>query len=181
MMLSDATIKEYIALGKIVVFPELDPVNIRPAGIRLHLGSEVLVPVDGQTIDPDNPVEVNFENTALLEGFLLKPGMFILGTTLEKIRVDRSLLCHIDGRSTLARLGLSIHCESQTVDGNYEEPRSVVLEIKNHGNFNIILKSNMPVAMLLFSELSEPVSQGLQSQYRGQTSVIGPNLKFRRN
>src|SRR3989344_1567732 len=162
MILSDSTIKKYIALGKIVVFHQINPLNMRPAGIRLHLGNEILIPIEGQTIDLDNPIEVGFEKVSLKESFLLKPGMFIFGTTLEKIRVDRDLLCHVDGRSTLARLGLSVHCESQTVDGNYEEPRSVVLEIKNHGNFNIILKSNMPVAMLLFSELAEPISQNLQ-------------------
>jgi len=83
----------------------------------------------------------------------------------------------LDGRSTVARLGLSVHCTSQIIDGNFDEPRTVVLEIKNNGNFNIVLRPMMAVAMISFSELSTPIEQKSQSQYKGQNSVAPPNLK----
>lgn len=179
MILSDATIKDYIEKGKIVILPDFNFSDIRPAGIRLHMGNEIMMPAENQTIDPSDPNELIFVNKSLESGFLFKPGMFILGTTKELIKTSRDLICHIDGRSTIARLGIAIHCTSGMIDGNYEEPRSVVLEIKNQGPLNVILRPEMPVALLTFSQLTGEIEQNLQDQYKGQTSVAGPNMNFR--
>jgi deoxycytidine triphosphate deaminase len=54
MILSDKIIADYLARGKINIFPEFDPADIRPTGIRLHVGSELLIPVKAQIVDLDS-------------------------------------------------------------------------------------------------------------------------------
>lgn len=178
MILSDRTIKEYIASGKIRFFPEINPANIRPAGVRLHLGSELLIPIPNQTIDLESDQEIKFDRVSILkDSFILLPGQFVLGSTLEKFQVSRDIVCHVDGRSTVARIGLAIHCTSGIIDGNFEEPRSIVLEMKNQGPFEIVLKVQNALALLSFTQLSAPIEQAVQKQYQGQTSTLAPNLK----
>ena len=181
MILSDTTIEELIDARKITIFPDFDKKNIRPAGIRLHLGAEILIPEPGQTTDLEGSNDLEYRKIELDEkGYILKPNEFILGSTHEKFQVPRDILCHIDGRSTVARLGLSIHCTSTTIDGNFDEPRTVVLEMKNIGSFNIVLKPKSAIAMLTFSELSAPIQQMSQQQYKGQSGVVAPNMKIQK-
>lgn len=179
MILSDISIKEYIYAGKIQILPDFDEINIRPTGIRLHLAEEILVPINGQTIDLEHPIDIQYNRQIISDtGFLLRPGDFILGSTFESIRTSRDIVGHLEGRSTIARLGLSLHCTSGIIDGNYDEPRSIVLEMKNDGVFKLILKKRMAIGMLIFSELTCPIGQESQSQYRNQNSVLPPNLHF---
>ena len=181
MILSDQTIRDDIESGKIQILPEFDLADIRPAGVRLHLGSEFLLPVEGQTVDLDADAEVLFDQISLLnDSFLLKPGQFILGSTFESIKVPRNIVCHVDGRSTVARIGLAIHCTSGVIDGNFEEARAIVLEIKNQGPFNVVLRHRMPLALLTFAQLTTEIEQAAQRQYKGQIGVVAPNLKFQK-
>jgi dCTP deaminase len=123
MLLSDKTIKNYINNGSIKILPEFDPADIRPAGIRLHLGSQLLIPIDGQKVDLQADEDIEFDRRMIPpEGFILQPGQFVLGSTFEKFQVPRNIVCHVEGRSTIARVGLSIHCTSGIIDGNFEEP-----------------------------------------------------------
>jgi dCTP deaminase len=181
MILSDKTIKEYMLEGKIKIFPEFSMADIRPAGIRLHLGAELLIPVEGQTVDLEGNQEVHFDKATILEQpFTLRPGQFILGSTYEKFQVPRNLVCHVDGRSTVARVGLAIHCTSGIIDGNFEEARSIVLEMKNQGPFEIVLRYKTALAMLSFNLLTSDIQQSTQKQYHGQTGVVAPNLKLQK-
>lgn len=178
MILSDKTIREYISAEKIRIFPEFNPSDIRPAGIRLHLGRELLIPLAGQTVDLDASEEIKFDKVDISnDGFILKPDQFVLGTTFESFQVPRNIVCHLDGRSTVARIGLAIHCTSGTIDGNFEEARTIVLEIKNQGPFDIVLRHKAALAMLTFSQLSSDIEQSTQEQYKGQDGAVAPNLK----
>ena len=151
MILSDITIKELIDSGQIIILPDFDQKNIRPVGIRLHLGNEILIPEANQTVDLSGSTDLDYEKVTLdAAGYTLNPNQFILGTTYERFQVPRNIVCHIDGRSTVARLGLSIHCTATIVDGNFDEARTVVLEIKNIGPTNLILKPHLAIAMLTF-------------------------------
>ena len=181
MILSDKTISEYIQSGKIKIFPELNPADIRPAGIRLHLGNELLVPSEGQRVDLDAGENVKYERVTIQrEGFVLRPGQFVLGSTDEKFQVPRNIVCHVDGRSTVARIGLAIHCTSGIIDGNYEEARTIVLEMKNQGPFDIVLHHRTALALLSFTQLTTDIAQTTQKQYQGQNGVVAPNLKLQK-
>ncbi|MBT4387933.1 dCTP deaminase [Candidatus Woesearchaeota archaeon] len=177
MIFSDVTIKEFIENGKIKILPTFDNKNIRPAGIRLHLGDELLVPVPNQIVDLSNSSDIKYEKIKINEeGYTLKPGEFVLGTTVESIHLSKDIVGKLDGRSTIARLGLLIHCSSDTIDGNHEHSRSITLELKNIGNFNLIIKPNIPIAMVVFHKLTEQIQQKNQTQYNNQTGVQPPNL-----
>jgi len=179
MILSDVTIEQYIDAGKIKIFPEFNKSNIRPTGIRLHLGNEILIPVENQTIDLTAPQDVCYTKKSLSQnGYLIKPDMFLLAATYESIMTDPNIICHLEGRSTIARLGLSLHCASGIIDNIHDEPRAIVLELKNNGLFKLKIKPRLPIGMLVFSELSQPIRQQSQSQYKNQNSVEPPNLHF---
>lgn len=178
MIFSDRTIKDLISKGSIQIFPEFDPANIRPAGIRLHLGKELLIPRKGQMVDLDSDEEVHFTKQLISdEGFILRPNEFVLGSTYERFQVPRNVVCHVDGRSTVARIGLAIHCTSGIIDGNFEEARTIVLEMKNQGPFDLVLRYRMAIAMLSFNQLTTEIEQSAQKQYKGQQGVLPPNLK----
>ena len=176
MILSDVTITDFIESEKIKIFPTFDNKNIRPVGMRLHLGDELLVPCPDQTIDISQASEIKYEKIKMNEeGYTLKPGQFVLGTTIERIQLSREIVGKLDGRSTIARLGLLIHCSSDIIDGNHEHPRSITLEMKNIGNFNLKIKPNIPIATIVFHKLTEEIQQKSQAQYNNQTGVQPPN------
>lgn len=179
MLLSDVSIKEYLESGKITIFPKFDLKNIRPTGIRLHLGDELLIPHVGQLVDFDSDTNLSFEKFSLLnQDYILKSGNFILGSTYEQLQIPRNFVCHLEGRSTVARVGLAIHCTSGIIDGNFDEMRSIVLEIKNQGPFDIRLRHKTALAMLSFTQLTTDIQQQSQGQYRNQKGVAPPNLKL---
>ena len=182
MFLSDKTIKEYLILGKIKISPEMEDFNIRPTGIRLHLDKDILIPQPNQVIDFENPNEVKYDRADIsIKQYCLKKGDFILCSTIEKIQTTKDLVCILDGRSTTARLGLTIHCTAFTFDNNYDEQRTIVLEISNKGPFDILIKNGIPVGLLLFAKLTDEIQQESQKQYANQTTVMPPNLLFKKN
>lgn len=181
MFLSHQSIEKLIDEGKIIIKPEFDKKNIRPVGIRIHLAKEILVPEPNQTVEisgGENPKYKEMDLTK--EEFYLEPEQFILGATYEAIQTPPNILAILDGRSTIARLGLTTHITASVADGTFEMPHAVVLEIKNVGNFKVRLKYKDPVAMMIFAELKDPITQKIQTQYgANQSKVTPPNLNFR--
>ncbi|UAK34092.1 hypothetical protein K8O92_09445 [Nocardia asteroides] len=181
MILSRPTIINYIYNGRISMRPSFDAAQVRPFGIRVHLGADILRPV---AMDVDLSVETEIDNlyrreSILDKGLVLAPGEFALGATIESFMVDPELACRLDGRSTLARLGLMVHCTAETIDNNNSEHRAVVLELKNISAFTVKIPYGYGVGMLTFIQASEPVDPAdEQTQYAGQLDVMGPNLKF---
>jgi len=179
MILSDTTLKKMLEKGEIKIYPEVEEYNIRPTGIRVHLGKEILVPIEGQVVDITKPIDLEYEKIDVsINDFILEPNMFILGSTHEKISTPPNIIGHLEGRSTVARVGMAIHCTSGVIDSMHDEPRTIVLEIKNWGNFSLKITPYMPLGMLLFSELTAEISQQSQSQYKNQDTVVAPNLHF---
>ena len=79
MILSDATIREFIKNGKIRISPNFDSKNIRPTGVRLHLGEELLVPVPGQTVDLSESPELDYKKVIISN---TRGGMFFAQESL---------------------------------------------------------------------------------------------------
>lgn len=181
MFLSHRTIEQYINDGNIIIHPEFDKRNIRPAGIRIHLAKDLLLPEPDQVVSLTAAQDLKYREVDLSqEDFLLTPGEFVLGASYEAIQTPANVLAILDGRSTVARLGLTTHITASVIDGTFETPHVAVLEIKNLGNFTIRLRFKDPIAMMLFAELKDPVTQKIQSQYGGgQSKATPPNLRFR--
>ncbi len=182
MFLSDTKIEEFIKNDEIIVSPSIDTKNIRSLGIRIHLGQKLIQYKNDQSVDPTKDTELCFEEIDLSQGnFVLEPGAFVLGATLEAFKTPRNIAGFLDGRSTLARLGLSIHSTAAIIDGLYEEARTITLEIYNAGNLKIILSHKMAIGSLAFFQLDQEVVQAVQEQYRHQNGVVPANLKLQFN
>ena len=69
-----------------------DENNLRPVGLRIHLGNEILYYDDGQKIDLSAKDSPDFKKIDISQdSFELKPGQFILGHTMERIKTRESL------------------------------------------------------------------------------------------
>lgn len=179
MYLADVTIREYLHMGLIEISPSVKMADIRPTGIRIHLARNILVPRTGY-VDLANPRELKYEAIDIeKEEFILEPNAFILASTIEKIKLAPNIIAFLDGRSTIARLGLTIHVTAGVIDGNHDGARTITLEIKNLGVHSIRLHEKAAIGQLLFALLSEDIQQESQSQYDGQDGVMPPNLTFR--
>jgi len=180
MILSDRSIRGALLTGEINVEPSVSDADIRPNGIRVHLSDRLLIPPLDEVVDPTAQSELAFrEQDISRQPFVIERGAFVLGATKEAVRLSRTLTCHIDGRSTLARLGLMVHCSSSAFDNVHDETRTPTLELINLGPFKLILRHNMAIAMLQFTRLTSEIEQPSQAQYRGQSGPQGPNLKFK--
>ena len=178
MILSDTAIAELLAKGDIELRPTVDQGQLRPVGIRVHLARDLLVPVPGQLVDLARPTALKYEKVDIRErNYVLEPGGFILGSTVEQVRTRPQILCLLEGRSTIARLGLTIHNTASVLDGTYMGWLTPVLEIANHGNFRVSLAEGMPIGMLCFQHLAgESSRQAYHGQYRDQSATTPPNL-----
>lgn len=112
MILSDKSIREELDSGGIVIEP-LDEGAIQPSSVDLHVDRYFRVFRNDTTpyIDPKEPQD---ELTELVEvpdsrPFILHPGEFVLGSTLERVSLGPDLVARLEGKSSLGRMGLLIH------------------------------------------------------------------------
>ena len=110
MFLSHQTIEKYIDEGKIIIEPEFDKKNLRPVGVRIPLAKHLLVAEPDQVVSLTAAQDLKYKEIDLTkENFLLQPGQFVLGASYEAIQTAPDVLAVLDGRSTIARLGLTTH------------------------------------------------------------------------
>lgn len=112
MILSDRSIKEALAAGRVVIEP-LDQRDVQPSSVDLHIDRYFRVFRNDTTpfIDPKEPQEDLTEMVEVADGgaFILHPGEFVLGSTLERVQLPDDLVARLEGKSSLGRLGLLIH------------------------------------------------------------------------
>jgi dCTP deaminase len=182
MILPGNVIAEYVEQGLITIEPPLDRRQLRPCGFRVHLADAVLIGKPNQRVDLScvHVKEPEYEEKDLQkEPLLMRPGSFALGSTVESIKTAPSLVCRVDGRSTLARLGLMVHCTATLMDSIHVEARAVVLELANVGPFELVLPRGIGIGMVSFETLAGETDLSLeQSQYKGQRGTVPPNLSF---
>ncbi|HZW60650.1 MAG TPA: dCTP deaminase [Candidatus Babeliales bacterium] len=180
MFLSHTTIEKNINDRKIIIGPQFNKKNIRPVGIRLHLAREILIPEHHQTVNLTQPTELRYTTIDIEKNeFYIEPGNFILAATYETIQTTPDIVAVLDGRSTIARLGLTTHITASIIDGTYGAPHAPTLEIKNMGPFRIRLNYLDPIAMLLFAQLTEPITQKQQDQYTKTPNKVTPPLLYK--
>lgn len=175
MVLSDHTIKEELAAGRLIIEP-LDPTFIQPASVDVRLDRKFLVfrnnrrpfiDVRQDTSDLTELVEVTDNNP-----FILHPNEFVLGSTLESVTLPNDLVGRLEGKSSLGRLGLLIHSTAGYVDPGWQG--HLTLELSNVANLPITLYYGMKIGQISFLRLTSPAdhpygSQDAGSRYQGQT------------
>jgi len=183
MVLSDRTIKEQMLAGRIRIEP-LDPDDIQPSSVDLHLGSKFQVFRNSRYpyIDPTMEQEGLMElvEARADEPFVLHPGEFVLGATAERVAVPDDIVARLEGKSSLGRLGLLIHSTAGYVDPGWVG--TLTLELSNVAKLPIVLVPGMPIGQISFTTMTTPVERpygtpGLGSRYQGQTEPT-PSKSF---
>ena len=174
MVLSDRDIRAEIAAGRIVIDPFI-PEAVQPSSIDLHLDKRFRVFRNSRypyiDVRVDQPDMTELVEIAGDEPFILHPGEFVLGSTLERVQLPNDLVARLEGKSSLGRLGLLIHSTAGYVDPGWEG--NLTLELSNVANLPITLYDGMKIGQISFQRLSSPAEVGygdasIGSKYRGQ-------------
>ncbi|MGI8871144.1 MAG: dCTP deaminase [Candidatus Limnocylindria bacterium] len=173
MILSDRDIRAEIAAGRIVIDP-YTPEAVQPSSVDLHIDRRFRVfrntrypYIDVRIEQPDLTELVEIGE----EPFILHPGEFVLGSTLERVSLPNDLVARLEGKSSLGRLGLLIHSTAGYVDPGWDG--NLTLELSNVANLPITLYHGMKIGQISFQRMSSPVEIGygderIGSKYRGQ-------------
>ena len=174
MVLSDRTIRQEIESGRIVIDP-FEASNVQPSSVDVRVDRQFRVfhnarypfidvrqPMDGLT----ELVEISDD-----EPFILHPGEFVLGQTLERVTLPDDLVARLEGKSSLGRLGLLIHSTAGFVDSGFSG--NLTLELSNVANLPITIYHGMPIGQISFMRMDGPVerpygSGEAGSKYQGQ-------------
>lgn len=174
MILSDRSLREAIDAGRLIIDP-LDDSCIQPSSIDLKLANLFLVfrnhtagviDVKTDTTTLTEPVEID-------EGgvFMLHPGEFVLGSTLERVGIPDDLVARVEGKSSLGRLGLLIHSTAGFVDAGFDG--HITLELSNVASLPITLYPGMKIGQLSLMQMTTPADRpygkgASGSKYQGQ-------------
>lgn len=153
--------------------------NLQPASVDLTLGIDFLEP-DSPTkcIDLHDVRGTNaYRELVCPTGYMLLPGSFVLGTTVETISVPNTLVASVEGKSSLARLGLGVHITAGFCDPGFTG--KITLEFVNFNQgASIKLRPGVCICQVAFRELSQPArnpygSAKLNSKYQNQETATG--------
>lgn len=179
MILSDLEIKECIANGDIGITP-FNENQLESGNYRITLGSKLLIPIPGLRVSLNDikTQELYKEFNLKKKPYTLKPNEFILGQTHEQIALKNNIAGILDGRSTFARLGVSIHQSSQFVTPG-QDPHIITLEIYNAGPFEVELTYGVEFGKLIFHKFEKGNSRGYKDYgtYIGQKKTTGARTK----
>lgn len=174
MILSDRDIKQYLQEGKIKIenLENLDT-QLQPSGVDLRLGNtfRIFKCMTIPFIDTKSPIEGYTEAIVVEDDkpFIIHPGEFVLGTTKEFIKVPSDLAGMVDGRSSLGRLGISIHTTSTGLNPGWEG--FFTLEIVNVGKVPVAIYPGMRICKVSFVKLTSEADKPYQTNKYKYTSV----------
>lgn len=177
MILSDRTIRESLDAGRI----EIDPLGdnaVQPSSVDLRLDRYFrvfrnhtlgMIDVKKNLETLTEPVEIAND-----EAFILHPGEFVLGSTLERVRLPDDLVARLEGKSSLGRLGLLIHSTAGFVDAGWNG--QLTLELSNVANLPITLYPTMKIGQISFLQMTTAADvpyggKSVGSKYQDQ---VGP-------
>jgi dCTP deaminase len=192
MILSQPEIRAEVEKGCIKFDPPLEEKQWHEASVDLRLGFKFvkLSPKRGLKLSLAHGMPIiagtglwaekvlkNRDELGKKETFTLDPDEFVLAQTYERIWVPRHLIAMVEGRSSYARAGLSMHQTAPWLQPGWNG--QITLEIRNSGPFNIELTptEDMPCQVTFFqltSELSEAAAYGARSTdvFQGQRSPL---------
>jgi dCTP deaminase len=174
VVLSDRSIREQIEAERIVIDP-FDESLVQPSSVDVRVDRTFRVFHNGRYthIDVREPMEDLTELVAPPEGepFILHPGEFVLGQTLERVTLPDDLVARLEGKSSLGRLGLLIHSTAGFVDSGFSG--NLTLELSNVANLPITIYYGMPIGQISFMRMDGPVERpygrdDTGSKYQGQ-------------
>jgi len=168
MILSDRSIREAMDAGRIIVDP-FDEACLQPSSIDVKVSNLFRVFRNHSTaiIDVKKDLTELTELVEIPEGeaFILHPGEFVLGSTLERIGIAADLVARVEGKSSLGRLGLLIHSTAGFIDAGFDG--HITLELSNVANLPITLYPSMKIGQVSFMTMTTPADRPYGSGARG--------------
>ena len=185
-ILSDKTIKEYLEKGKLAIEPLEDEKQIQPSSVDMRLGDEfkVFKVIRKPFIDPKDPEDVAsyMESTKVEPGeaFIIHPNEFALATTNEYVKVPEDLVARGECRSSMVRLGVTMHVTAGFIDPGFEG--KITLEISNIGAMPVALYPGQRVCQIVFETMTTPSEipyghPSRNSKYMGQVKPESSRIK----
>ena len=187
-ILSDRDLRKLIDEEKAVYVEDGPEINrdlqIGPSSVDLRLGYDFgylatrkVNSLDTKEMDDIEDLQRKMTATPE-EGVVVHPGEFIIGTTLEKVRIPRNMVARIEGRSSYARLGLIPHAAGGFVDAGFEG--QITLEIQNLGNVPITIYPEDRICQMaietMTSEAENPYGEKADAKYMHQEGATGARL-----
>ncbi len=190
MRLCDKDIETLIEQEKIVIVPRPDASMISGVSVDIRLGNEFRVFQDHTApyIDLSGPrEEVQKAMNSVMsdeiiipdgEAFFLHPGELALAVTYESVTLPDDIVGWLDGRSSLARLGLMVHVTAHRIDPGWSG--QIVLEFYNSGKLPLALRPKMKIAALNFETMSSsalrPYNKRDDAKYKGQKGAVASRI-----
>lgn len=190
MRLSDRDIYQHIQSGKIVIDPTPDYSKISGLTVDLRLGNKFRVFEDhaapyidlsgpkAQVQEALNSVMSDEIELAEDKSFFLHPGELALAITHESVTLPDDIVGWLDGRSSLARLGLMVHVTAHRIDPGWSG--NIVLEFYNSGKLPLALKPMMKIGAMSFETLSSPAEKPYNARedakYKGQDGAVASRI-----
>jgi len=176
VILSDRSLREQIAAGRIVIDP-YDESLVQPSSIDVRIShlfrvfrnhTRGVIDVKQDMVELTELVEIDPHGDA---PFILHPGEFVLGSTLERVAVPDDLVGRVEGKSSLGRLGLLIHSTAGFIDAGFDG--HITLELANVASLPITLYPGMKIGQVSFMQMTtaadRPYGSGANgSKYQGQ-------------
>lgn len=190
MRLCDKDILKQIELGHIKISPTPAENMVSGLTVDIRLGNKFRVFQDHAApfIDLSGPkAEVSAQLDSVMsdeieiaedQAFFLHPGELALAVTLESVTLPANIVGWLDGRSSLARLGLMVHVTAHRIDPGWSG--NIVLEFFNSGKLPLALRPNMKIGALSFEVLSDyaenPYNARQDAKYKGQDGAIASRI-----
>lgn len=190
MRLSDGDIEQRLNEQSIIITPQPEAIAIAGISVDLRLDHRFRVFSNSSVTHLDlsgdrDELEHNINRVmgreiALQEGeaFFIHPGELVLGATLESVTIPDDLVGWLDGRSSLARLGLMVHLTAGRIDPGWDG--QIVLEFYNSGKLPLTLRPGMVICALSFEKLSKPAlrpyNKRSDAKYKGQQGAVGSRI-----
>jgi dCTP deaminase len=183
VILSDRDLRERLKRGDLVVEPLSDPdLQIQPASIDLRLANSFVVFRSSRLacLDPRDIPDDATQRIEVSEGepFVIHPGDFVLGSTLERVKIPHDLVARVEGRSSLGRLAIIVHATAGFIDPGFEG--QITLELSNLGRTAVKLYPGMRVSQIVLQEMKSPAERpygaARGSKYQGQVGPVASRI-----
>ena len=177
MVLSDRDIRKALESGRIVIdpFPDLDK-QLGSISVDFRLGSTFMVFEHSRFsyIDPRHPQSIGDAMRTIVveedEPFIMQPGDFALASTMESLELPDDLLGRLEGRSSIARLGITVHSTAALFEPGWVG--TATMELSNLGRMSVALYPGMRICAFSFEPVSSPVTTPYRmkknNKYAGQ-------------
>jgi dCTP deaminase len=177
MILSDRDIRREIEAGRIRITPEIDlDKHMGSCSVDFRLGNTFMVFEHSRYsyIDPRQPQSIGEGMRTIVvnddEPFIMQAGDFALASTIESLELPDDLLGRLEGRSSIARLGITVHSTAAVFEPGWTG--TATMELSNLGRMAVALYPGMRICSFTFQQLSSPVlvpyRQKVGNKYAGQ-------------